>query len=158
LPNAVRVLAINPYPTFDSTEPVEPTNNLDDDRVTVPMGPDLCGVFFMTTGAYRDGGWYIEGLLPGEVTLQLSITKNGCTCSDKVKLTVIRVDLDGDANHNGVVGPADDPEDALEDTLPGVITLCNVDDDDENGMEDSRVALRADDRSRSFAVSSELPR
>jgi hypothetical protein len=41
--------------------------------------------------------------------------------------------LDGDANHDGVI---DDDDDPLKDTLPGVIVLCNVDDDDQNGTPD----------------------
>ncbi|MCP4365610.1 MAG: hypothetical protein GY800_09980 [Planctomycetes bacterium] len=47
----------------------------------------------------------------------------------------IRLDLDGDGNHDGHVDNAVD--DGLENTLPGVITLCNCDDDDKDGNKDN---------------------
>lgn len=55
---------------------------------------------------------------------------NGCTgnCDPLV-------DLLGDANHDGTSGGSlDEP---LEDTVPGVIVLCNTDDDDDDGQIDA---------------------
>jgi len=50
-------------------------------------------------------------------------------------LTVIRVDLDGDGDHDAVIDDVG-PDDDLEETLPGIIVLANQDDDDSDGVVD----------------------
>ena len=45
-------------------------------------------------------------------------------------------DIDGDADHDGIIAVGGQDE-ALEDQLPGIIVLCNADDDDEDGYSDT---------------------
>ena len=82
---------------------------------------------------------WVEGvetsLAPRDVQLKADYTSLDGSCADQVYLTVIQVDLDGDVDHDGDI---DDADDALEHQLPGVITLCNVDDDDEDGNKDNQ--------------------
>lgn len=77
--------------------------------------------------------FWIEGQAPVEsATIDLNVDLEGdgvYDCSDSVLVTVIRVDLDGDADHDGTLADTG-PDDDLEDELPGVLVLANVDDDD----------------------------
>ena len=72
----------------------------------------------------------------GDISIVVTVTKADGTevCSDTVTLSVLRGDIDGDADHNGVV--VDTVDDAAEHSLPGVIALANVDDDDGNKVRD----------------------
>jgi len=87
---------------------------------------------------------YVEGVAPGSVKLQLVFTNRGNgVARDKVSLTVIKIDLDVDADRNGVVTDTES-DDLLEDTwtfgdptadpnIRGAVILCNNDNDDGPG-------------------------
>jgi|GEM_PF-1924392 len=88
---------------------------------------------------------------PGEATVELTAESQSdgtcdppvaLSCSILSTLTVYVVDLDGDGNHDGVIEP-EGADDILEDILPGIITLCNVDDDDLDGVRDNEGANAA---------------
>ena len=85
----------------------------------------------------------VEGCTPGEVELEWTYEFPGdfcpgCTVSDVVKMTVMKVDLDIDSdNDDGYDMPeADKDEDDREMDDPGKIVLVNDDDDDEDGLTD----------------------
>jgi len=91
---------------------------------------------------------YVEGCATGEAELKWSLwnpedlwqTAEGCheINHDKVKFTVVRVDIDTDRNHDGTIDDDDDPptDRTFETTAPGRILLWNADDDNENDQPD----------------------
>ena len=78
-----------------------------------------------------------EGVSAGETVVSLVLEDAGVEfCRDEVLITVGIVDLDGDIDHDGTIGPSDESEEGKEHELPGIITLCNVDDDNEDLVHD----------------------
>ena len=65
---------------------------------------------------------YVEGFNVSigarDIELKVLFTGSGGPCEDRVKLTVVQVDLDIDSDNNNVIEPADEP---LEENLPGKI-------------------------------------
>jgi hypothetical protein len=88
---------------------------------------------------------YVEAVVPGTsladqaVTLYVSLDGQKWQQATGVRFTAIRVDLDGDGNHDGVIA-GDGDDDVMEDRPSGIVVLCNVDDDDLNSVEDNRGA------------------
>ena len=71
-------------------------------------------------------------------TIQVIFTpQGGGQAADPVthSLAVLKVDLDGDFNHDRDVD-GDDPDDPDEHTAPGLLVPLNVDDDDLSGTAD----------------------
>ena len=82
----------------------------------------------------------VEGLRPGEVVLDYELVLNGAIIhQDKVRITVLQVDLDTDSDNDGTVEPNDSDEDAKEnaDDEPGKRIFVNKDDDNKNGKADT---------------------
>ena len=71
---------------------------------------------------------YVQGEIPSaalrDVSLRLTSEPGGC--ADEITLTVIKVDLDVDANYDGVIS-VDDPDDPLELTQGGLVLLPDAD-------------------------------
>lgn len=80
----------------------------------------------------QDRTLYIEGLQPSnmanDVKLEFKYVGDGCTTSSEKSLTVVRLDLDADANDDGKI----DISDEFKEENPGVIVFENWDNDDEN--------------------------
>jgi len=99
------------------------------------------------SGATRTVTLYVEGVDHETATIEdrqikIEVDPDGpgpavFVCPDAVLTTVIKADLDGDGNHDGTVTDSAE-EEAGEDVLPGVIALCNIDDDDQDGNKDSQ--------------------
>lgn len=98
----------------------------------------------------------VEGLMPGEVVLQVKFTVNGnhTIHSDMVRITVMKVDLDVDSdNDNGTDDPARDfAEDFIEDKTgdtnkPGKFVVVNDDDTDNDFIPDFADGFNRDGQS-----------
>ncbi len=109
------------------------------DWTPIPMGPEsnLVEDFYAPGADFKWWDKLIEGLEPGPVDLELTFAKGGLTCTDKVRLSVIQVDLDVDSDNTQTVSDfppdRDDHEDGIEDQpdRPGRVIPVNSDDDDE---------------------------
>ncbi len=92
----------------------------------------------------QDRKFWVEGLVSGEVILVYELYLNQCMVhQDKVRLTVMKVDLDIDSdNNNGFGAPGRTfDEDQIEDksgdaNYPGKIVVVNDNDDDNDGIPD----------------------
>ena len=75
-------------------------------------------------------------MAPGDAELRLTLESDPDGCEDRVMLRIWPTDLDGDADHDAIIDDVG-PDDDLEDTLPGVIVLCNQDDDNGDAVVDN---------------------
>ena len=109
------------------------------DPATLPDGISV------SSGSYPcDNAWHNRPLAVtvdetaegGSHSIQIrGTTSLGSMCSRQITVNVLKVDIDGDGNQDGQVD-VEGGDDDLEDVLPGVITLCNLDDDDQDGNKD----------------------
>jgi len=77
---------------------------------------------------------WVEGYVPSASPrdVELALGSDDVTCQDKVKLTVIAINLDADLNIDGAIDPSDTPLKAKR----GAYVVVNNDDDDRNGTVD----------------------
>ena len=103
-----------------------------------PDGASPADVFGQALQAPKT--YYVQGIdgsaALGDVELRLRFHDGDPLCEDRVNLTMFKVDLDGDADHDAAL-TVEGPDDELEDTLPGIIVLCNQDDDNQDTVVDN---------------------
>lgn len=93
--------------------------------------PDGQNYYKTWTVGSQPGSLYVEGINASDslrdVELRLSFTKDAATCDDKVKFTVVEVDLKAYKRDGSTQVSADNEED------PGAYVAYNNDDDDADG-------------------------
>lgn len=91
----VRVVAVRP----GATAPFA------DDWVIVPFGANLRDDYFNMAGQYKGWTWYAEGMVPGDVELELEFKQNNTSLVDRIELAVTRIEV---IRMNGVETPLED--------------------------------------------------
>jgi hypothetical protein len=56
-----------------------------------PIGTNGVEEYYKSTGPFSNWDGYFEGMTPGDVELELKFLKEGVVCTDRVRLTVVRV-------------------------------------------------------------------